>query len=336
MKLWSQPAHSPAKSAMSSLMALAAMGALSMSCGGSPAAVPTPTPTLGNTPISTPTAAPTTANAACSVDGSAIATCDKSGASQFQAAVQAAIDAVIQEQPALFDRTQAFPEGSQQYKIVDIEGYVDAVVAKLAVAGLCAEHELYEPNTNFIHVKNAAALSEDFAVYTSKGFVRRDRCYVQTCNPASFPLPVVDDTPPVDSGCGKPFPPPLSNFAVKVNVHNTEYSVLDSTPRVTSCAYCTAIGYTDGRCTCPLRIEGTPDRAACENWRVGIAKDTGKPGPTWKHINDDGTKNFCTGPESGCEHDPAGPYNLRVYNNGPGLYRVCTEDGLCGEVIADR
>jgi hypothetical protein len=320
-------------SALLALSMIAAV-AISLSCGGGPAAVPNPTPTPTKPPAATPTTPPV---AVCPYgNGSMDATCEQGHQSQFQDQVQAAIDSAIQQHPELFDKSRSNPDGSQQYKILDLDGYMNALVATLSLQGFCAEREVYEPGTNRIHVKNSSQFSEDFAVYTSAGYIRRDRCYVQTCNPSSFPVELPDNVPPPESGCGKPFPPPLSDFAVKVNTHGVEYSILDSTPRVTNCAYCKEAGFVDGRCTCPLRPPEASDREACENWAVGIANDTGKPGPTWKHINEDGSKNFCTGPESGCEHDPAGPYDLRVYNNGPGLYRVCADSGVCGEVIADR
>ena len=85
--------------------------------------------------------------------------------------------------------------------------------------------------------------------------------------------------------------------------------------------YCAAIGYTDGRTICPVRPEGTADREACENWRVGHARDNGRPGPTWTKA--DGS--FCTGPASGCENHPSTQYSLFTYV--PGTYIVTAENG---------
>ena len=76
-----------------------------------------------------------------------------------------------------------------------------------------------------------------------------------------------------------------------------------------------------------MRPDG-PDRLACENLAVGIAKDTGLAGPTWTR---DGKP--CTGEKSGCEHDPGNPYALWVYLNGEGMYKVCADNGVCCEVF---
>ena len=84
--------------------------------------------------------------------------------------------------------------------------------------------------------------------------------------------------------------------------------------------YCAAIGYDDGRSLCTIRPEGAPDREACENWRVGKAKDTGRPGPTWTK----GDGSYCTGAASGCENHP-NPYSLFTYVSG--TYVVTAENG---------
>jgi hypothetical protein len=84
--------------------------------------------------------------------------------------------------------------------------------------------------------------------------------------------------------------------------------------------YCASIGFPD-RAICPLRPEDWPDRKACENWRVGKAKDTGRWGPTW--TKEDGS--YCTGPESGCQNHPDTQYQLWTYQSGS--YTVTAENG---------
>ena len=106
--------------------------------------------------------------------------------------------------------------------------------------------------------------------------------------------------------------------------------LLDSTPLVgPDGAYCTAMGWTDGRLFCPVRMEGEADRLACENWRVGQAEDTGRPGPTWRRNG-----RFCTGPQSGCENYAENPYQLVVYASG--TYTACAQNGACGELVVTR
>jgi hypothetical protein len=107
--------------------------------------------------------------------------------------------------------------------------------------------------------------------------------------PAPTPVPVASATPdpnvpPAGSACGKPYPPPISRLSEKNHLKDNDYWTIDSTPLVgPDGEYCYAVGFTDGRTICPLRPEGAEDRAACETWRGGIAKD-GISGPTWTHI----------------------------------------------------
>jgi hypothetical protein len=111
-----------------------------------------------------------------------------------------------------------------------------------------------------------------------------------TAAPTPVPLPSAtaapDPTPdpsipPAGSGCGQPYPPPISQLKVKNHFHTPQYWIIDSTPLVgPDLGYCREIGFTDGRSYCPVRPEGHPERVACEAWAVGTAEDTGKPGPT--------------------------------------------------------
>ena len=144
--------------------------------------------------------------------------------------------------------------------------------------------------------------------------------YRQTCNPSSFPVERSTDAPPIGSGCGRPYPPPVSRFNCKVHLKGEEFATLDSTPIVgPDPAYCAAVGFPD-RTLCPIRPEGDPQRVACENWRVGKAKDTGRYGPTWTKA--DGSS--CTGPASGCVNSP-NQYQLYAYLRG--TYVVTAENG---------
>jgi hypothetical protein len=150
--------------------------------------------------------------------------------------------------------------------------------------------------------------------------------------PTPAPAPTPDpDIPPPDSGCGEPYPPPLREINVKIHVKAPEYWTLDATPLVgPNHVYCAEIGYTDGRQFCPVRLEGDPERRACEAWVMGKAEDTGTPGPTWYWEWDQ----YCTSLEKdGCEHNPVNPYSLWVLK--PGWYQACRGD-LCGEVEVDK
>jgi hypothetical protein len=149
------------------------------------------------------------------------------------------------------------------------------------------------------------------------------------------PTPTPDpNVPPAGSGCGQPYPPNITRFNVKVHLKERDSWTLDATPLVgPDEGYCLSIGFT-GRTICPIRPEGAEDRLACELWRVGTAKDTGQPGPTWSVTLKDGTTSYCTGPEGPCDHHPSGPLSVKAIQGG--LYRVCSELGACGEVDVDR
>ena len=159
---------------------------------------------------------------------------------------------------------------------------------------------------------------------------------VPTPTPTPVPTPTPDpNVPPAGSGCGKPYPPMITRFTVKIHLKETDSWTIDATPLVGPDAdYCLSVGFTDGRTICPIRAEGAEDRLACELWRTGTAKDTGQPGPTWTVTLKDGTTSYCTGPTGPCEHHPNGPFSVKAYTGG--LYKTCSEAGACGEVDVDR
>ena len=186
----------------------------------------------------------------------------------------------------------------------------------------------------------AAMVLLSAALFTACGGAAGPTSPVPT--PGTTPIPVPTPTPdpnvpPVGSGCGKPYPPPITRLKVKVHYKEPEFWTIDSTPFVgPDQAYCLSVGFYDGRSICPLRLEGAEDRAACEEWRAGIAKDTGKPGPTWTFIDPrTGQESYCSSaPEAPCDHHPNGPFTLKAFKGG--TYRVCTEAGACAEVFAER
>jgi hypothetical protein len=173
-------------------------------------------------------------------------------------------------------------------------------------------------------------------VLLSSGHVRRTWSgYLATCSPAAFPVDRSSaDVPPAGSGCGRPYPPKVTRFNVKVLMKSPQFYTIDSTPMVgPNIAYCASIGYTDGRSICSIRPEGGPytDREACENWRVGKAKDTGRFGPTWTI---EGTGQYCTGEASNCTNSPDIQYQIRVYRSGS--FRATDQNGAYGIVEVVR
>ena len=295
-----------------------------VSCGSSGPASSTPPVTVR--PGSPPPASGSTDtfnDSGCALGkGDPGARCDRTGP-QLLGEYETAIDLLVQQKPTIFDlHDEAVPD-TKTYKVLDKDAFMDGLVRNLRAARLCAERDPDDGAQQTIKLKNTNDFSEDYDVLLSSGHIRRGQgAYRQSCTPASFPVDRDKDAPPVGSGCGRPYPPVVTRFNCKIHIKSPEFYTLDSTPLVgPDAAYCAALGYTDGRTICPVRPEGTPDREACENWRVGKAKDTGRPGPTWTKA--DGS--YCTGKESGCENHPSSQYLLTTYRSD--TYVVTAENG---------
>jgi hypothetical protein len=304
---------------------------LNTSCGGgsSPSA---PTPSASVSPAPTPT--PPTGGggvgaSTCKLgSGDVNAECEKAS-SRLIDAVFTAQDTLVQTKPQIFDKTQEAGEGTGQYLVLDAEAYLDGVVAILNAGGFCAQRDPDDGAYERIQLKNENGFSENYDILLSSGYMRRSGIYRETCTPASFPVDR-SDLPPAGSGCGAPYPPPISRMNGKVHLYGQEYYTLDSTALVgPDVAYCAEIGYTDGRSMCPVRVETSPERGPCEEWRVGYAKDTGLAGPTWTFNG-----HYCTGKDSGCEHHPENTYALLVYVAG--TFTVCAQTGSCYNIIVEK
>jgi len=305
--------------------AAVAAAAFTLSCGGgspsssTPTTVPTPKPTATPTPS-------TGSTGSCALgkgDVSAVcADATKKTTAQLADEVMSAMDRLVAKKPQLFNLTDANPPGSLNYRVVDKNGYLDGLVAELQSAGLCAQRNPDDYLYQQLQVKDENSFSENYDVLTAKGYVWHSAsALIATCSPASFPVDR-GDLPPAGSGCGAPYPPPIDHFNSKIWLPGPEFDTLDSTPIVKDAAYCASVGFTDMG-ACPVRAPGNPERKPCEDWRVGNAKDTGQPGPTWTFNG-----HYCTGPASGCEHDPENAYKLRVYVQG--TFVMCAQNGACG------
>jgi hypothetical protein len=309
------------------LSGLLGLAVATLSCGGGSGPLVTPTPT--------PTTPPPADICVTIGKGDITASCAVSRTPQLGARVDAAIDALLAQQPAIFDLGRS--TGPQQYLVIDKRAYFKGVVANLKAAGLCAEADAFDDHR--IKVKSDQSYHETYNILDLSGFIRRSdgergtASYDLSCTPAAFPLEPNPDVPPPDQKCGVPYPPQISRFGVRIFLRAADRWTLDSTPQIDGAAYCAALGYTDGRSRCPLRPEGHPERVPCEGWRVGIAKDTGRLGPTWQR---DGK--YCTGPASGCDNSADNQFQLWVYE-GDGkdhTYTVCTESGGCGSITFDH
>jgi hypothetical protein len=203
----------------------------------------------------------------------------------------------------------------------------------LRVIGVCAQRDPQDPVYERILAKTSNESSETYDVLTADGYIRRGNgSFVDLCRPASFPIQRAPETPPPGLGCHAPYPPPVTRMLCNVHLRSPEYDTLDSTPLVgPDTAYCASIGYTDGRSYCPVRQPGASDRLACEVWRVGIAKDTGRPGPTWTK----GDGSYCTGLQSnGCQNSADNQFQLWVQAGGP--YVVTAANGVSCTLVSGR
>jgi hypothetical protein len=313
------------RSHVGALAAVAFISLMTLSCGGdgAPSSATPPTALPSSTPAPPPpvSVGDSFSQLNCPFGkGSPSAKCDRS-ASRLLNDVESAMDDLVRQKPQIFDLNDEYAPGTRAFKVLDRTAFAEGLVANLRAAGLCSERDPDDALLETIKVKNASDFSEDFDVLLSSGHMRRGvGAYRQTCNPSSFPVERSADSPPIGSGCGKPYPPPISRFKCKLHLKGEEFDTLDSTPLVgPDLEYCNSVGFT-GQTICPVRPEGTVDRVACENWRVGKAKDTGRYGPTWTNA----AGNFCTGPESGCINSP-NQYQLYVYKGG--TYVVTAENG---------
>jgi hypothetical protein len=145
--------------------------------------------------------------------------------------------------------------------------------------------------------------------------------------PEPTPTPTPEPVPTSSGECGDPLPPPIQKVNAYIHIRGPNKFTLDATPLVAGYEYCKEIGFTDSRNRCPVRPEGHPEREACEEYAVGYAEDTGRPGPTWKHKG-----NYCNG--TNCDNHPDNQYLLWAYANG--RYEACVKNGVCGSVEVDR
>jgi hypothetical protein len=142
-----------------------------------PTAAPEPSPT----PTPAPTPAPTPPPIGCGLPrGAGDGTSCPREAPTFQAALEAAIDKVIEEHPEYFDlRSQ---RGTGLPRAVNPDAYVTAVIHNLRLAGLCAFNDGEE-----VAVKKTNAFNDQFDILTADSFVRRS--YRTTCYPAWHAIP---------------------------------------------------------------------------------------------------------------------------------------------------
>ncbi len=106
--------------------------------------------------------------------------CVQLSSSNFQKAVTAAIQSVMQQHPSWFDTTQGFPCCPL---CIQPASFMAAVIAAIQAGGLCAELDPNNPSIQIV-VKHDNACSEGFLLLTSSNFVHNPSKYSETCVPA--------------------------------------------------------------------------------------------------------------------------------------------------------
>jgi len=117
----------------------------------------------------------------CTLPGSRELACGRDPSSHFLPEVESALDAVIRDHPELFDLGETSP-GTDWPLVVDIDGYVDAVVQAMDDQGFCARWDGEE-----LQVKDSNDFSDQFDILLAAGYVRRgEGSYRASCYPAAF------------------------------------------------------------------------------------------------------------------------------------------------------
>jgi hypothetical protein len=106
-------------------------------------------------------------------------TCDLDGVSCFLPTVQASVQGIVNGHPEWFDMSAGTPF------VLEPELYMDAVVADVSAAGLCA---IRDPNAgDEIAVKHDNAYAESFDILSAEGNARwGEGIYTATCAPSWF------------------------------------------------------------------------------------------------------------------------------------------------------
>ena len=142
---------------------------------------PAPSPSPSASPSATPEPAATPSVGSCALPpsnpASPVCTSDPG---HLLGAVEAAIKAVTQKRPALFDFADKACEGC--YRVLDVSGYYSAVQAELAARGVCTLSDAEE-----IGAKDSNASSEQFDILLATSHIRRGPgVYRGICQPAIF------------------------------------------------------------------------------------------------------------------------------------------------------
>jgi hypothetical protein len=123
-----------------------------------------------------------TQRADCSLPPSREIACGRETESQrYLADVDASISALAQKHPDLFDFND-MQSGTDWFKVVNVQGYIDGMIAEMIAKGYCAMWDGEE-----LVAKKANDHTEHFDILTGDDHVRRgEGSYRVTCYPAAF------------------------------------------------------------------------------------------------------------------------------------------------------
>jgi hypothetical protein len=153
--------------------------------------VPVPTPAAPAAPAPAPEAtpapnpAPTKAPAAQSCPlprGTGPGTDCPMQSPSFLKEVDAALNAVVAENPQWFDLTKTRGGCPNCYYIIKGDWYVTRVAELITKDGICGHYDGEE-----LAVKNSNSFNDQYDIFTSDGYIRRQAgSYRSTCRPAWF------------------------------------------------------------------------------------------------------------------------------------------------------
>ena len=156
---------------------------------------------------------------------------------------------------------------------------------------------------------------------------------VSSPTPAATPTPQSSLNLPAGMVCPDPTPPPM--LRMQLNIHGVDgtRTILDSKPLVPNVnGYCEKVGFGDWK-FCDTRMEGSPDRVACDYLATGRSDETGRWGPTWYYQDV-----VCGSDPSVCADHPTEQF-LTVAK-AKGAYEACASQDVpvdpggsrCGEI----
>ena len=138
-------------------------------------------------------------------------------------------------------------------------------------------------------------------------------------SPTPTPTPTPAGTALPDGMTCNPTPPPLVRMNIGIFSAEGGRVILDSKPIVSNVdEYCHRVGLGSGK-FCDTRPEGHAERVACDYLATGIAKDTGRWGPTWI-----GEGKPCGAEFSNCANHPSNQF--KVIAKDKGEFQACVAD----------